>query len=1308
MPDQINEIKIGATITPTLDHKAADKVGDELKSTLQKKVEDLDFSPSATKAVLAIDKAAKSASKTRNLYISNKGRSEPKLTSLKSIEDVLGNMSALGLAGDKAGTLAALKKTRDQLSQMKASKGLPKASLEALASDLDAAITAVQRMRTSKAMLSRKTPMAIPTKADAAKPLPQPVIEEREAIAGKLMSARASIEAMIKSAGQGEEGAAKLRDALGEIDAVFDSAKPLEEAITNVRKVLEEAAAGHTLGKQAELSRSLMRISTAAKTIDTTGLTRPTPKTAPAPGKDAIVNVAKLLEDLKEQQFILQMKDRWSNADRDANDRLTAQIEALEANDLEKYKALNATRDKAEANAKAQLQAEHAEEVERKKKKEEREARKAAKEAEILAEAAALEAERKAATLHFVDENGNERWGTHLGRGMDPLVPRKAGHVVKTNLDALHARGEATGLSVHKILRKYDPSYRVGAWYTKNKGGAGVAKEAESATAAATETVGKATEGLSGLDVEFKHLYECVGNLTDTVNGLVRLFVSKEATKAIRKEDAKAKAAADKAKKAEEKAAEQAAKVDKHPEIKSPTHSVLSDTIRLYGKKFGLGGDSGVSVTGKDAPGSEKFRNTVARMQAEANAAPTSLKDRVDKYLTRFWLAMIKSADRFSKSKLGKFVSVKSPILNGLKGLRDDRRKRREKTVERLEARLEKKRERERISQLREQLHPNRRQRRSFGDVISGFGKRFKESLTGGAKGVLRFANTVKRAFRYRVVRNLVNRIIKLIREGFTNLDEYSEHMGTDFHQNVLKLASSLLYLKNAFAAMAAPIVNFVTPVLEKLMDTFAELANHIGAFFAAITGQDKFSAALKKTVTQTKQAAGKLKDILAFDELNRLSGDTNGGVSADEMFEEWGNGTIFQTMYEAVRDAKWRELGETLAKKVNGLVKAFDEKEFGKKLGERLGGAISTLSSFFNNLDTVEVGSAIAGWLNRVISGITWSDLGNLIARKFTIVIDLFAGFIKTLDWTSVANALSDMIVGVFKGFKDWLDKVDWAQAGKDLVKTIADFIKGIKLEDIISAVLELLGSIGKAIGGFIDGLIEEIFGGVPSWLHKLLTGESTTIDLNANVSEAVEAKFDSESKGLFAKILDFLGIGNEGGGETSSETSGWLPLGFAEGYTIMGQIKEWLGKIFGKEESLTSYVGAMKGWGKWLPSGARAKLEGLTKGGLPGVAGGVAVSGQSYLQFAAGGGVIDKGQLFIANEAGPELVGTVGGKTTVTNQDQFTQGLIDANEMVVDAVMQVVRAVNNKNFDVYMDAQKVGKSVTTYQNNAARRYGV
>jgi hypothetical protein len=91
----------------------------------------------------------------------------------------------------------------------------------------------------------------------------------------------------------------------------------------------------------------------------------------------------------------------------------------------------------------------------------------------------------------------------------------------------------------------------------------------------------------------------------------------------------------------------------------------------------------------------------------------------------------------------------------------------------------------------------------------------------------------------------------------------------------------------------------------------------------------------------------------------------------------------------------------------------------------------------------------------------------------------------------------------------------------------------------------------------------------------------------------------------------------------------------------------------------------------------------------------------------FKASGGTVDKGQLFIANEAGPELIGNLGGQSTVTNYDQFTQSVIDANSMVVDAVMQVVAAVNNKDLDVYMDSQKVGQSVTQYQNGMARRFG-
>jgi hypothetical protein len=45
--------------------------------------------------------------------------------------------------------------------------------------------------------------------------------------------------------------------------------------------------------------------------------------------------------------------------------------------------------------------------------------------------------------------------------------------------------------------------------------------------------------------------------------------------------------------------------------------------------------------------------------------------------------------------------------------------------------------------------------------------------------------------------------------------------------------------------------------------------------------------------------------------------------------------------------------------------------------------------------------------------------------------------------------------------------------------------------------------------------------------------------------------------------------------------------------------------------------------------------------------------------LPTLASGGVVDYGQLFIAREAGPELVGTIGSSTAVANNDQIVAGI-------------------------------------------------
>ena len=48
-----------------------------------------------------------------------------------------------------------------------------------------------------------------------------------------------------------------------------------------------------------------------------------------------------------------------------------------------------------------------------------------------------------------------------------------------------------------------------------------------------------------------------------------------------------------------------------------------------------------------------------------------------------------------------------------------------------------------------------------------------------------------------------------------------------------------------------------------------------------------------------------------------------------------------------------------------------------------------------------------------------------------------------------------------------------------------------------------------------------------------------------------------------------------------------------------------------------------------------------------------------QGYVSLYASGGYVNQGQLFVAREAGPELVGSIGGNTAVANNDQIVAGI-------------------------------------------------
>lgn len=80
----------------------------------------------------------------------------------------------------------------------------------------------------------------------------------------------------------------------------------------------------------------------------------------------------------------------------------------------------------------------------------------------------------------------------------------------------------------------------------------------------------------------------------------------------------------------------------------------------------------------------------------------------------------------------------------------------------------------------------------------------------------------------------------------------------------------------------------------------------------------------------------------------------------------------------------------------------------------------------------------------------------------------------------------------------------------------------------------------------------------------------------------------------------------------------------------------------------------------------------------------------GSIWLQGFASGGFPDEGQLFISREAGPEMVGTIGGRTAVANNDQIVEGIRQGVYEAVSAAMSS-NGTNEPTVKVYLDSREI-----------------
>lgn len=321
--------------------------------------------------------------------------------------------------------------------------------------------------------------------------------------------------------------------------------------------------------------------------------------------------------------------------------------------------------------------------------------------------------------------------------------------------------------------------------------------------------------------------------------------------------------------------------------------------------------------------------------------------------------------------------------------------------------------------------------------VAKQLGGRFVDSVKQSVKGINSFLSSIKRIVFYRAIRSAIREITQGFSEGIKNLYNWSNAVNGHFAASMDRLATSSLYLKNSFAAMASPLIEALVPAIDFIIDKFVDLFNIINQVFARLSGRTSYTAA-KKVATQwgdaAKSASGSAKKaaddikrtILGFDEINKLNdnnkssgsgggGGGSSGLSGAMMFENRPISSWIQEMVD--------------------------------------GGDFSIL------------GAKIADKINSALSGINWESIRKRASHITTSITSLINGFIETIDPNILGKSLAEVINTATTTIDQFWSGIKWAIAGMKIRKAIVQFFKDIDVESAADALLDPFRSLATLI---------------------------------------------------------------------------------------------------------------------------------------------------------------------------------------------------------------------------------------------------
>lgn len=608
-----------------------------------------------------------------------------------------------------------------------------------------------------------------------------------------------------------------------------------------------------------------------------------------------------------------------------------------------------------------------------------------------------------------------------------------------------------------------------------------------------------------------------------------------------------------------------------------------------------------------------------------------------------------------------------------------------------------------------------------------------------------KFASSIARIAKYRMIRAVIRGIVDAIKEGWNNFSEFSKRTGEkylDFANKLKAVQSAAGTMKNQLGAAFATLFASIQPILIQLINLVVRLANALTMLFARLGGQsgwykaaDGANAAADAIGGAGAAAKKALKYLAPFDELNVLPSNDNGGGGGGGSsgsggdyewvpFEDFDLGDGIQAIVQWFTDAfkgaaewlenvNWSELPGKIATWISDEFDKLNVDELASAIAEFVGAAVGAVSAFtlgglntlvdwvdqkiydaFHNSDgSKKTGQEIIDWILRGLSSGTFVG-GFWIPQS---VIDSFVeGFKKAFGEISpeeYSGIMSVFVGGLFGG-------------GAINTDAIKEWFGGI-----IKKIEELFG--GGAIPGVGLGISLPISLNIPEGFAEKLKGikdawnkiKTKKAELTAKLKGTKESAFKTLASkweviktktseltanlknNVQTNVIDKL---KEGWNAIQNKTATFT-ANLKNNTIVQKFIDAWNGL---KDKALSLKVGISEtvrsAWNtvvrKWNGSWLAKQL-----GTIPEL---------------ASGGMLNAGQIFVARENGAELVGQYGSKTGVMNNEQIVTAVANGIAKVLSDMRFSVSSSQSYSYNNSgMDEESMYRAMLRALNAADRQ---